>query len=567
MLVSSTFGIVPRSMQANILKRIFSQQIEQIYAQAVNAIFGVIGVSLVSVFLFWTPQLADPLILWFTCLLGLSLIRFLLVRAYRKAAKTEIQPTLWARRYLLLELAMGLSWASLGLVLYQSTEIDLVLMMLILGSMATGALPMLSAVLSIYLAYLLSLGLGTVMILLTRDTGDTDFLALFTVIYILALWLAARANNLRNSHTLRLSEENQDLVNSLQQQIIQTSEAEARYRTLSDATNEGVLLHEQSRILDANQRATEMLGYKLDELKSLPLTQIFDESSKAQMDLLLSHDSATDYEIYGLCKDGSKLPMEVNKRRLSLQLRNIDVITLHDITSLKQITEIKDQFISTVSHELRTPLTSIHATLSLILGGIGGDISEKNTELLSLAYKNSERLNTLINDLLDVQKLDEGKLTMKLEKVDIMELVQQSIDLNQAFVEKFKCRLLLKSSQTNALVMADRARLLQVLTNLISNAAKFSSPASDIVLTVSRQEDLVRVSVFNQGSGIPEEFQERIFQRFSQADASSTRSHNGSGLGLYISRKIMHDMGGEIEFISKPDKGTTFYISMNAIAH
>ncbi|MDH5184119.1 MAG: PAS domain-containing sensor histidine kinase, partial [Gammaproteobacteria bacterium] len=465
----------------NTHDHIFSQQLSQILAQSIIPLIGVVVASLITLFLFWEQQRALALGLWFGGLVLVSLGRYVLMVGYRRDPQQSQHSRKWTRRYMLVEMMSGLIWATLLIAIFPSTDIEHILSMLIVGTMMMFGLPVLFFVLPIFTAYTFSLGLAATAILLTLDQIYSHYLALFTLAYMVALWLSARTNNYRNRKYLELAESLQLTNQKLEHQAKEiqvseqkTRESEGRFRTLANATNEGVLLYENGHIVDSNENISTMLGYAQAQLWDKDIGQLFSLEDEERLLDLLNHNEGVSYEMSGQHANGSTFPVELIKRRLPLDDRDVYVFTLRDISEIKHMTEIKDQFISTVSHELRTPLTSIHASLDLVLGGIGGDLSSKHEELLTLARRNSERLGTLINDLLDVQKLDEGKLAMKRENVDIMTLLQQAVELNQAYVEKFNCHIDLKSPQTSAMVLGDRARLIQVFTNLISNAAKFS---------------------------------------------------------------------------------------------
>lgn len=238
------------------------------------------------------------------------------------------------------------------------------------------------------------------------------------------------------------------------------------------------------------------------------------------------------------------------------------VIAIHDITELKQTEKIKSEFVSVVSHELRTPLTSILGSLGLIMGGTVGEFSDKARKLLDIANKNCERLLLLINDILDMEKIESGKMVFDMQSVEVNRLVNEAIAANKAYGEKYGIDIELKDSLPDTYVQADPHRLMQVLANLISNAVKFSNQGGKVTISLSTHDQQVRVSVTDQGSGIPLEFQPRIFQKFSQADSSSTRGKSGTGLGLSISKIIIDKLGGHINFTSQPGQGTTFYFDL-----
>ncbi|MBD2018885.1 response regulator, partial [Leptolyngbya sp. FACHB-36] len=235
---------------------------------------------------------------------------------------------------------------------------------------------------------------------------------------------------------------------------------------------------------------------------------------------------------------------------------------VRDISDRKKVDRLKNEFVSTVSHELRTPLTSIRGSLGLLLGGIAGDIPAEATELISIGYKNSERLILLINDILDIEKIESGKMNFSLKPTELMPLVEQAIEATRAYAEQLNVTLELTHTQPGAIVNVDGERLIQVLTNLLSNAAKFSPVNHQVRVAVTRYSGFLRVSVHDQGSGIPEEFRDRIFQKFAQADSSDSRQKGGTGLGLSIAKAIMERLGGQLSFDSDSSSGTTFYCDL-----
>ncbi|SFU74909.1 multi-sensor hybrid histidine kinase [Polaromonas sp. YR568] len=233
-----------------------------------------------------------------------------------------------------------------------------------------------------------------------------------------------------------------------------------------------------------------------------------------------------------------------------------------DITELRRIDRMKTEFVSTVSHELRTPLTSIRGSLGLISGGVAGELPEAVKSLVGIAKNNCERLIRLINDILDSEKIESGKLRLDLQIVDLRQLVQQALAANEGFAGQHGVRLVMQAPETPLHVRIDSDRMTQVLTNLLSNAVKFSPSGSPVEVRLSRVAQKVRAEVVDVGPGIPEEFSARIFQKFSQADSSDTRQKGGTGLGLNISRALVEKMGGTIGFSSKAGVGTTFFFEV-----
>ncbi len=234
---------------------------------------------------------------------------------------------------------------------------------------------------------------------------------------------------------------------------------------------------------------------------------------------------------------------------------------IQDITERKRLDRMKDEFISSVSHELRTPLTSIKGSLGLLVGGAVGDVPDKAQNMLNIAADNCDRLLNLINDLLDMDKIQAGKLELHQEALQLSSLINKALSINQGYADKFKVKLTCRQELLPELEFhCDEYRLLQVLSNLLSNAIKFSPEGDVVTLAAAVEETMLRISISDNGPGIPKAFQEQIFKPFSQADSSDTRQRGGTGLGLVISKRLVEMHGGSIGFESRPDEGATFYV-------
>jgi signal transduction histidine kinase len=237
------------------------------------------------------------------------------------------------------------------------------------------------------------------------------------------------------------------------------------------------------------------------------------------------------------------------------------VMVLRDVTAYKRAERMKDEFVSVVSHELRTPLTAIKGALGLLLGGAVGDLPAQARAMLDVANRNSDRLLLLINDILDIQKIESGRTAFKQEPVDLVQLVEQGLEANGAYARTFGVTLALDRRVEAVRVTGDPDRLAQVLANLLSNAVKFSPPNGRVGVAVTRDGGAIRVSVTDHGAGIPETFRPRLFQKFAQADASDTRQKGGTGLGLSICKAILDRLGGRIGYASELGR-TTFWFEM-----
>lgn len=233
-----------------------------------------------------------------------------------------------------------------------------------------------------------------------------------------------------------------------------------------------------------------------------------------------------------------------------------------DVSELKRIGRMKTEFVSTVSHELRTPLTSIRGSLGLVLGGVAGALPAKAHGLLEIARNNCERLIRLINEMLDSDKIESGKMAFDCQALEILPLLEQAVDDIAGFADQHKIKVELRANSRPLKVYVDSDRMMQVMTNLLSNAIKFSPPGGEVQVILGRTGGKVRIEVKNAGPGIPEAFRDRIFQKFSQGDSSDTRQNGGTGLGLSISKSLVERMSGSIGFASSPGTGTTFQVDL-----
>jgi len=239
--------------------------------------------------------------------------------------------------------------------------------------------------------------------------------------------------------------------------------------------------------------------------------------------------------------------------------------SIQNITELKRLDKMKNDFVSTVSHELRTPITSIHGSIKLLLNDVVCEVPEAAKNMLDIAEKNSQRLLTLINDLLDMEKISSGKMSFEIKQYPLDTLIDEAIKLNQTYADRFGVAITLQKPIPDCELSVDSTRFLQVMSNLLSNAAKFSPMEGEIIVHAAiHQHNQVRISVQDFGNGIPDDFKDKIFAKFSQADSPHANQAGGTGLGLSISRAIVERMDGTISFESSKGEGSIFYFDLPA---
>lgn len=325
------------------------------------------------------------------------------------------------------------------------------------------------------------------------------------------------------------------------------------------------------RFIYANKGAVKSMEYSFDELMEIRAFDIKPEISESKFKemvqpLIRGEKDALQFETVHRTKSGQDIPVAIS---LQLIRTNGDegrfVAIVHDITERRKAENLKKEFVSTVSHELRTPLTSIKGSLALVLSKVQKQklLPEKLEKMLSLAERNSTRLSLLINDILDLEKIESGKMLFDLKQESINQVAQRAVEDNKGYAKNHdvSIRLLPAAEQVN--VDIDAHRIFQVFSNLISNAIKFSEAGSEVVVQIKSIDDKVKISVIDKGRGISEEFKKSIFQKFTQADSSDSREKGGTGLGLSISHAIIEAHKGTIGFESEIGVGTEFFFILN----
>ena len=347
--------------------------------------------------------------------------------------------------------------------------------------------------------------------------------------------------------------------------------AEEKFRLAVESCPSGMLMIDRAgKIVLVNTEIERLFGYRRDELIGQSVDLLVPARVRGQ------HGRHRDgfarqpetrrmgagRDLFGVRSDGTEFLVEVGLNPIQTKEGLLILGVVVDITERKRLERLKDEFVSTVSHELRTPLTSISGSLGLLIGGATGKLPDAAERLLAIAQANSQRLVRLVNDILDIEKMESGRIAFHFKRVEARALVEQAIEANRGFADGFGVRVRLDPASTAGEVHADPDRLVQVVTNLLSNAIKFSPPDGEVVAAIQQRDELVRISVRDHGPGIPGDFRPHMFEKFAQADATDARRKGGTGLGLSIVKQIVARLGGTVDFEDAPGGGTVFNVDL-----
>jgi PAS domain S-box-containing protein len=344
--------------------------------------------------------------------------------------------------------------------------------------------------------------------------------------------------------------------------------SEKRIRQIIENMLVGLLTITTDGIIESVNPASErMFGFRQEELIGHHIMSVFRESTlfsvndpsdrKNFMDMLINRSYNRIGELDALKKIGEHFPIEISLSDLETAEGPRFLANILDVSERREVERLKKEFVSTVSHELRTPLTSIRGSLTLLSVGAMGVLPEQAKKVLDIAERNTIRLIALINDILDIEKLESGKLDMVFETLTIGAVLERSSEAVKAFAEQNGIKLEIIPSSIQ--VYADGDRLVQVLVNLISNAVKFSPKGETVTVSVEETTNWLEVKVVDRGRGIPAKFKNLLFQRFQQVESSDAKKKGGTGLGLAICKGIIEAHGGNIGVDSEEGKGSCFW--------
>lgn len=563
-------------------RNVLADRVDQLYSQLPLGIAGTIVVGTVCSFELRQGRFQELVAGWGALVFLITAARLGLYLGYRRSVNHAANAHQWLRWLGIGALASGATWGIAAAIFFPShADEQQVFLALILTGVLSGGIPMYAASWPMFAAYAGGIALPFTYVLATFGNRlFTEIALLVPAFFAISVGIAWRLNQvfdagyrLRHAYG-KLTEDYTSLNRRLQQQLGELGEAR---RQVEASGRKLALFAERSpiaviefdagaRIQQINHAAELLFGYTPPELightaHKLILQQFHAEFDAGWRQILDTREPLSGLKLRNPRRDGIAIVCEWTVTPLVNPAGEIVAVIAQgrDITQQLEAERVKKEFTSTLSHELRTPLTSIIGSLQLINSGVLGEPDKDITELTTVAERNAQRLLDLINDILDIEKIESGKLSLVPEVLSLEELVRESLVLNRAFGERFKVRFDFPGSPVPARVHVDRKRVLQVLTNLLSNAAKFSPEGGTVDVSMTISGGRVRLGVHDRGPGIPESFRSRMFSRFAQADSAFTRQKGGTGLGLAICKHMIEMMEGTIGFEDREGGGTTFW--------
>ena len=549
-------------MQSTYLrKQVRHEQIMQLFAGIpLSSIVSLINGTIVY-FILKNVTPIDYSRSWIVTLIIITFLRFMTFLVFKKqSVQAEGPLTLWHRIFTIGSFASGCVWGLLSLLLF---PVDSVLhqafIAFVIAGMTAAAVTTLSAYWLSATLFIIPALLPLIIRFLQIDSIVSEAMGLMVALYTLILLgsIQRTYKNILQNISLRLDASQRD------QELSQ-------FKSTLDQTLDCVFMFDADKLefFYANQGALDQVGYSYTELYKMHPYDIKPTYNREQFiaivqTLINSENPAITFETIHQHKDGHTIPVEIFLQYINPKNETPRFVAIvRDISERKRLDRVKDEFVSTVSHELRTPLTSLRGSLGLITGGAAGPIADKQSSLLKIAQQNTERLLVLINDILDIQKIETGNLDFHFTDTSLIELINKSISENQAYADKFRGHFNFVPPEVDYVIKIDADRISQVMNNLLSNAAKFSRPDTDIEIHIEPVTDYLRITVQDHGAGIAPEFEARVFEKFTQSDATDQRLHGGTGLGLAISKSIIERHHGQIGFTTRIGEGSCFYFDL-----
>ncbi len=548
----------------DLQKQVYAEQVQLLYSSMSAAVAANIVTSILFISIQW--QIIDKvtLLVWFTISFVIIFLRAILLIAYKKASPNTDEIHSWGKLFFIGSSASGLILGSAGVFLFPAGEpVYQLACTFVLVGMTFGAMTSLSFGKYNFSVYA---GFTLIPLIISQAIENTQLTLILIPMVLLSFFFSIKSSiviyrNTQQNICLRLK------ANEKEQELLK---AQQRHELHTQRTPLGVIEWDTDfKVIEWNSSAEKIFGYTKEEAigqyaKDLIILEKDLPFIKKIWQQLIDATGGTHSENENITKNGNIITAEW----FNTTLRNENGITIgvtslvQDISERKRIEKMKNEFVSTVSHELRTPLTAIRGSLSLILGGAMGEVPKEINDMLKLANSNTNRLLLLINDILDIKKIEAGEFDFNFTTVEIMPLIEQAINENKTYASQYEIDYEITERLKNQTIYIDTLRFSQAVSNLLSNAAKFSPKGNKVEVKVFQKQNFARIEITDFGIGISEKFQAKLFENFSQQDSSDTKKTGGTGLGLAITKTIVEKLKGNIGVSSIEGKGSTFYIEL-----
>lgn len=539
----------PAIIKAEQTKLLFNAMPLSIMATVINAC--------ILVFVQWNIVAHERLLIWLITLLLVTTFRGVLAYEYKENYEKAYANEKWTSWFIVGVILTSIIWGSAAVWLFPANDVGRqVFMVIVLAGMCAGAstsLSFLRITIGVFLIVLLTP--LAIQFLMLGDKLSVSVGVMTILFFVIVLASSMRIyKNTEQNISLRIDAYFREKA---------LKESEEKYHLIFDSAPLGLVHYDNTGVItEFNERFINIIGEDKHNLANFSLLNDTHDPNLRQAILNTLRGKFGQYEGKSNALGGDK------DKDIRLYCRGIQsadgeilggVSIMEDITEDKRVERLKSEFVSTVSHELRTPLTAIRGAVGLLNEGVVGDLPIEARKLTEISEVNTNRLLMLIDDILDISKIELGELSYDFHLMDVRRFLEEVVRVIETYARQHDVKLVLKRYCNDVFINADHDRMMQVMYNLLSNAIKFSPQNGKVIISMECIDEGVKISITDSGPGIPKEFQGVLFDRFTQYDSSDSRRTGGTGLGLNITKALIQKHHGKIDFETGKD-GTTFYI-------
>lgn len=539
----------PAIIKAEQTKLLFNAMPLSIMATVINAC--------ILVFVQWNIVAHERLLIWLITLLLVTTFRGVLAYEYKENYEKAYANEKWTSWFIVGVILTSIIWGSAAVWLFPANDVGRqVFMVIVLAGMCAGAstsLSFLRITIGVFLIVLLTP--LAIQFLMLGDKLSVSVGVMTILFFVIVLASSMRIyKNTEQNISLRIDAYFREKA---------LKESEEKYHLIFDSAPLGLVHYDNTGVItEFNERFINIIGEDKHNLVNFSLLNDTHDPNLRQAILNTLRGKFGQYEGKSNALGGDK------DKDIRLYCRGIQsadgeilggVSIMEDITEDKRVERLKSEFVSTVSHELRTPLTAIRGAVGLLNEGVVGDLPIEARKLTEISEVNTNRLLMLIDDILDISKIELGELSYDFHLMDVRRFLEEVVRVIETYARQHDVKLVLKRYCNDVFINADHDRMMQVMYNLLSNAIKFSPQDGKVIISMECIDEGVKISITDSGPGIPKEFQGVLFDRFTQYDSSDSRRTGGTGLGLNITKALIQKHHGKIDFETGKD-GTTFYI-------